>query len=542
MNAHETNQEASPPTAPAPVLVIDWGANPEADSDLTPEFNLVCPGLSSRPYVIAQLDGRLEGQYWQTIPSLRRENPAHWIFDEQLRLTVDARISGRRQYLLKIRAIFYEPGGGPARCFLAVVRISVPDPRQSDARTLEIRGDGGALVNLQGSNLRDFAKIIIQGEGDAVINVQEGLQESPPRETSSVEDRPCILKLPFKPDEEFCRCLPWRPADTAARAIAPGQRIDSASLKLADGRRILLLARGKALLGRERVDEHGGRVCDIVLRMHPLDCDSRRELSRLISRRHCCLELQENGLVLEDFPSGCGTYCDGVKTGQKVLFKKDDSVHRHTVVTGGVLGLDVALHRDPTWREDARAADVGSCFDAMIQSCLTKAAGGAMPPNTWSSACRDRIDAVRIRRLRRLPIADFYSALGSVLSPGQLAGVRRVADCIDLVDTLADREEYVLLFRTATIGSAPGAAVQLRGSGVADVHARVLHLGGGFWLEPLWEETTICANTGEEQRDTRTYVDGRQVARHELVPLVPGMKLRFGQTELTFDEFGQMEL
>ncbi|NQT37916.1 MAG: FHA domain-containing protein, partial [Planctomycetes bacterium] len=127
-------------------------------------------------------------------------------------------------------------------------------------------------------------------------------------------------------------------------------------------------------------------------------------------------------------------------------------------------------------------------------------------------------------------------------SPGQLAGVRRAADCIDQVDTLADREEYVLLFRTATIGSAPGAAVQLRGSGVADVHARVLHLGGGFWLEPLWEETTLCANTGEEIRSTRTYVDGRQVARHELVPLAPGMKLRFGETEVTFDEFEQMEL
>ena len=129
-----------------------------------------------------------------------------------------------------------------------------------------------------------------------------------------------------------------------------------------------------------------------------------------------------------------------------------------------------------------------------------------------------------------------------MLSASQLESVRRSADCIDQVDKLADREEYVLLFRTATIGSAPTAAIELKGPGVADVHARLLHLGGGFWLEPLWEETTLCAKTGEEQRATRTFVDERQVGRHELVPLVSGMKLRFGETEVVFGEFGQMEL
>ena len=65
-------------------------------------------------------------------------------------------------------------------------------------------------------------------------------------------------------------------------------------------------------------------------------------------------------------------------------------------------------------------------------------------------------------------------------------------------------------------------------SGLAAVHARILHLNGSFWLENL---------TGDNQVGH----EGRHLAARELLPLAAGMDLFFGRTKAQFAEFNQPE-
>jgi hypothetical protein len=44
------------PDLPPPLLIVDWGIEPQAGNHLSPEFHLVAPGYRNRPRVIAVLD------------------------------------------------------------------------------------------------------------------------------------------------------------------------------------------------------------------------------------------------------------------------------------------------------------------------------------------------------------------------------------------------------------------------------------------------------------------------------------------------------
>jgi pSer/pThr/pTyr-binding forkhead associated (FHA) protein len=107
--------------------------------------------------------------------------------------------------------------------------------------------------------------------------------------------------------------------------------------------------------------------------------------------------------------------------------------------------------------------------------------------------------------------------------------VSRSAAAIERIDKLAEREQYVFIYRTATIGGSDEAAIQVPSAGPNKIPARILNLGGGFWLEGLMPETA-------------TFVNGQPVAKRELVPLAPGDRLSFGVMELTFQEFGQIRM
>ena len=504
---------------PPPLLIVDWGVEPQAGNHLSPEFHLVAPGYRSRPRVIAVLDRFLDQGDWQTNPWLTERDESHWSFHQPLDLTHDGQVCRYGQYLLKLHVVFPEPGPSGIRCYRAEVRITVPDAAATTSPVLEIRGTGSTLVNLQGIDINRYAKIVVEGSEQSVVNVLHqnvaGTTEQATAELHPKPDERLVLRLPLDRDRELHQLLP----SCTRRHTAPP--LAAASLVSDDGVCIHLLAHERVILGRDR---SGTSSSDIMLRLLPLD-ENRWILSRLISRRHLRLTLHAEGLQLEDCRATFGTYFNGQQLADPLTVTQSASgwLQRHTLDVAGVLSLEVTLHGDRGWDGWSPYCDTGPSFYA--------AAAGCHPPPLWELACQSRIDAVRLRRRAGLPLARYLDRIKQILLPGhreQWESVSRAAASIQPIDHLAAREQYVLVYRTATIGGGDQAVISLPGAGLGDVAARILHLGGGFWLEALADEQA-------------TYLDERPAPRQELIPLAPGNRLRFGTTTLTFTDFQQTQ-
>lgn len=502
-----------------PSLIIDWGVKPQAGNHLSPQFHLIAPGYRLRPRITATLDRALDQGDWNSNPGLTERGESHWSFHQSLDLTRDGQVCRFGQYLLKLHVVFPEAGPGGIRCYRAEVRITVPDAAASTSPVLEIRGTGSTLLNLQGIDINRYAKIVVEGSEQSVVNMLHvdgpGTVGQPSVPPQSPPDERLILRLPLEPDRELQQLIPFCSVPRRAPPTEP------ASLVFEDGRRIHLFARQSVVLGR---DVSGGTPSDIMLQLLPLD-DDRWQLTRLISRQHLRLTLSADGLRLEDCGSAFGTYL----VGQRLTAPATLSApaywwpQPHAIDVAGVLGLDLTLHHDPSWDDWER------CCSGTAESYYAVAAGCHIPP-AWQLARDSRIDAVRVCRRAPLPVAGYLERIKHILIPGysgQWDTVSQAAAAIEPTDQMTDREQYVVVYRTATIGSSDRVAIALPGVELPGATARIVQLGGGFWLDSGADDGVIC-------------VDGRALARRELVPLTPGNRLRIGSAELTFAPFAQL--
>ncbi|MCL4205627.1 MAG: FHA domain-containing protein [Pirellulaceae bacterium] len=500
-----------------PLLIIDWGVEPRAGKDLTPEFHLVAPGYDGQPRVTAILDRRLDQQHWQQNPRLIERSESHWQFFQPLALTSGGQLCRCGQFLLEFQVVFPESRASEIRCFRACVRVTVPDASQSASPVLEIRADDSSLINLQGLDINRYAKIVVQGSQQGVVNVLHDAGTSSQAESSDTlpPDQRLVLQLPLEPFRELQRLIPWAGQPRWALPM------DAASLVVEDGRRIHLLARERVVLGR---DSSGAAPSDIMLRLFPLD-DFRWTLTRLISRQHVRLTLDDAGLQLEDSGSTFGTYLGAQRLSgpRTIALPAAWQMQRTMICVAGVLGLRLTLHHDPGWDAWTPCGDTGETHYAA-------AAGCGIPP-LWPRAAASHIDAVRIERCEQLPVADDLTVIESVLLPGhreQWEAVSRAAAAIEPIDHLAGRERYLLLYRSAAIGGSEEAAIWLPEGGLDGISARILNLGGRFWLESLASDTTTSLN-------------GRSLGPRELIPLVPEDRVQIGRIEMRFTEFRQFQ-
>ena len=93
-------------------------------------------------------------------------------------------------------------------------------------------------------------------------------------------------------------------------------------------------------------------------------------------------------------------------------------------------------------------------------------------------------------------------------------------------DDLATVEEYIILQQVALIGRGPRCAIQIDHPTVQHSHARLLHLAGWFWIEPVSAGTSVV-------------IDGEPVSTDHLAQLTPDTGIRIGDVEIAIDEFWQ---
>jgi hypothetical protein len=472
---------ADPPPVPElPRLFVDWGELPQIGSTARPQFTLVCSGFDSRPEVQVTVDRDLDHDPGDPQRRPRCDEHGLWSFYVPFRLTtlgIDCRPG---QYLLDVRVSFPEAQAGMPRFFGTRVRLMVKSTSGDDS-VLEISGDGQSVVNLQGCDLRSFSKVVLKAGQDGIINLQELLPPSAPSPSSNPvtpQHETVTFEYQLKIDHEREQRLPRLTSRWTERSY-----LERAGLYFEDGRRVLLLAKRRVTLGRNRDN-------DIVLRFLPRSAQDD-EFSRNISRTHAALELMDTGLSLIDESStGLELNSSLVKGSRELsrtflgeLFQVD-------------LGCTITVNKSFSLELELFGADPhAEAEDPLMWDQIYLKFLGERMPRLWQTALESGINAVRLDRR----------------------------------ENLADQERYVLLFREILLGgsrSSCGIALPNR-SGQAV--ARLLHAGRCFWIERLGERGTLSIND-------------QDLLPRELVPLAVGARLNLDGVRCEFGVYQQMYL
>jgi pSer/pThr/pTyr-binding forkhead associated (FHA) protein len=150
------------------------------------------------------------------------------------------------------------------------------------------------------------------------------------------------------------------------------------------------------------------------------------------------------------------------------------------------------------------------------------------------------VDVAKALRLRLVPFLEAeeegegaearYAKLGEPDEVWQTAERLRLRSLlIQREDNLTKEERYLVTYRWIEIGSGAGNEVILPGASLSRTHMRIVRFGGQFWLESLVDKNRLTA-------------DGVGVPRGHACPLVPGMKLAYGDLLGEFAEFQQYGL
>ncbi|MCH5378018.1 MAG: FHA domain-containing protein [Planctomycetes bacterium] len=473
----------------APQLLVDWGTGLRIGWHVCAECQLTCPpGYESRPSVRVRVDPRLDQEDETSTPNVKCEEPGLWSFHIPFALTTGEKDCRPGQYLIEIFVVFPQVAPPKARFFHCSIRFNVLDPTGTTGPTLEIEGEGQSMLNLQGRDLNSFARVVLRGRGTSVVNVQETLfgadahhSDTPPAgEIAGRDNEAHQFAYQLRLDVHRGRRLPW-----ASTRFVQRQPTDAAALVTDDGRRVLLLARRSVKLGRSR--DNG-----IVLRFLPRSAQ-HDAWSRRISRQHVSCRLSDEGLRISDLGSTEGSQLNGETLRNPQLLTAQDSYDdlQLDLAAGDKVEMPFRIQLRMIGPSDA---DCGHGDDELVQSLCSDALGEPAPP-LWRLARSSRIDAVRMDRVNNLP----------------------------------NQETYVLVYRHATLGHCQDAAICFAGEDLEAFHARVLQLGGQFWLQNL-----SCGG--------RATIDGHPLREAETVPLTFGMAMTLGDLRLRYLPFGQMYL
>lgn len=455
--------------ATTPQMLVDWGMHPQVGHQSRPCFMILAPAYSgARLNVELQIDDALDFPEASSDVSVLSLGDGQWEFHVSFGLTTNGSNCRPGQYLLQVRTVFAGVTD-PAlpRYFQSTIRLNIGESGAAGP-TLEIEGDGQSIVNLHGQDLRSFGRVVLRGNDAGIINLQGAADSVSP--VDHEQNNSVTFEYELKVDLERQSGLP-----TAAAGF-DRQRLETASLIFEDGRRILLLPKKRVTLGRNRDN-------DIVIRWLPRSEDNDA-LSRNISRTHLVLTLSEDGLLLtDDSKSGTALDFDPIDGDRLIALEEgDDPLDMELGITQR-LRLEPFLGRLQLFGSELGSADAPT-LDGDRPYC---SAVGESVSRLLRLSHDSRIDAVRLQR----------------------------------VNNLADREEYVCLYRQALIGASHDrCAVTLSESPA--VAARIVYIGRTFWLESLCESDTVSVND-------------RPLKRLQLAALSVGSKIAVGGTAFGFE-------
>ena len=211
------------------------------------------------------------------------------------------------------------------------------------------------------------------------------------------------------------------------------------------------------------------------------------ELSRNLSREHVAMQLTNDGFKISDLDSRMGSTLDGHALTSPQLLTASDSEEK--------------------FRLAMACGSVDTPFHTEVE-IFSERSGGRLQSQSSLQWDFESLD-IAPSRLNRLSLTT------------QVRAVR-----IRRLNNLAGREEYVLVFGPAQVGTSNQTAITLVDRACDPLAALLHHTDGCFWMQSTATKPI--------------QIDGRSIALNEWVPLVVGMRIAIGQTEIEFRQCQQM--
>ncbi|MDA0282501.1 MAG: FHA domain-containing protein [Planctomycetota bacterium] len=462
-----------------PRLLVNWGELPRIGHQVRPEFSLLCPVSLGFPDIAVTVDSDLDHNSEEPTRQPKIEDDGLWTFCIPFRMTTDGLDCRPGQYIIDVSVVFSRVPSSQPQCYRCRIHLNAPGGDERHGSVLEIEGDGQSVVNLQGYDLRSFSRVVLKGGEDGVINLQQ-LNTGDETSDDSSSSISTGPAVTFEYELKTDLELQRRMPRLTTR-FPERVCLKTAGLFFSDGRRILLHPNRRLTLGRNRSN-------DVVIRFLPRS-DRNDPLSRNVSRTHAILELTEAGLLVrDDSKTGLELNYNVVKDEELLSSEHAGESVRFDlgciVAVSQPFSLNLELYVDRT--SDKQSQELDELYCDFVGERISR---------VWRLAHQTQINSVRI----------------------------------DRVENLAGAESYVLLYGSALIGSSRAVCPITLLSAYLEPPARILYMGRTFWLERLSDAVAVAVNDHE-------------VACRTLVPLSPGMSLRFGEEEVVFNRSEQMYL
>ena len=364
----------------------------------------------------------------------------------------------------KVYFLRQQPGSGEKEAPPGDIRIEVKDGGVFSGKSIAAAAQSGAAIR-------------IQVKGGGVLDLDQ-LGRQPAGGSTDAPAGTALqwVSVPLERDPDQTRMLrEW---------LNRKQRPDSSIVVHPDGRR---RAPAKAILSVRGAGDPRtihiwtGRRCrlgrdpaaaDLVAVLLPCNAENDQK-SAFVSARHCRLTIEKNRVLVDDNDSTNGTFINGrrIKTRGEI---NDGQV----ISMANVVSFRYREFRRPDKTRQGRR---------LLASCRT------------ISACSQALSGTGFQRAKRK-------------APLEAFRLKRL-------DGFKDRIEYLFLQLSATIGSAPDAAIRIAHAAVSDYHARIRRIKGRFFIEDL---NSISG----------TRVDGKLLVPYELESLADKSTVGIGQVDL----------
>ncbi|MDO4551051.1 MAG: FHA domain-containing protein [Planctomycetia bacterium] len=492
------------------LLRIDWSGELKFGAQLSPTFTLMGIQLESPPTVRIHLDERLNRDDWKVSPDVHEMEPHTWVFHERLSIKPRENAVGDAAYALTLEAEFRERDAGVIRPFLfrTTVLLHVSADRR---REVVIEASDGALINTHRMDWSEFDKVRISAQGDALVNLTEGIIPDGLQRTDETENTATnLFQVPLVAMPNFPVAAPRR--KLLLRAIMPNGRV----------RLYHLFARHRILLGR-------GRECDVVYRFNRKSTGGNSPsdyLSLFISRKHAIIMFAPEGMSFQDL-STLGLEIrphQGFLPSENIisLSRGDLNVLDWEEVKRGK--LEMRISQFASLFLEAFSAHIDDLEVRLINQHIMYEENRE---TLWSLGNNQGVDVLRLRRKANFDCSGRKNILESCSDEHKIEFAKmetqwgRHPDWKK--DPFAEEEEYFFLLRGVTLGSnLQNDVMYLNERGIRTNHVTFYFCGDHFGM------------TNHDRRALNyEKADGssEQLYQDDLLGLEPGMKFQIGSVK-----------
>ena len=473
------------PARPAPVLQIDWGAEPKPGVPLEPKFTV--KGFShQRPLLYLKIP-RIG---LKQIPEPSKVGN-DWYFYQELRFDEPG------QYRCQVVAIDQTPRETDPKYYHADFRIGVIDRTATgQRRKVTIHADGNLTANLD--RFGKDADIEIVGGNVALMARDEAVVDkliAADRKAEAENIPDSTTTIPFQPEPEIAKRIPYISQPDAPRMVSRLTMTES------EAKRYTLIGGRHLYFGRDVPEQNIKN--DVPLGIFPGTQEEKNHidefsiLNALFSREHASLEVHQEGVYLVDRRRGGiqdATYIGNTPLARgkgKLMFSHDDeSALPQSALFSKMLSMTFTPH-------------YGKLYEDTLRRQLPEEFPSELLDGLYSLVSSKGLSSVCVTRDRHYKQKDHAEALLKFLRQhapqiAEVAWWERWFTKKNNEDPLFGTHEYWIVPLFVTLGRDHRSDIKLENRQWNDVRLRILFINNSLYVENVSLDTNVKFGVGED--------------------------------------------